>query len=158
MSILHTPSPSSEGSVRPVHEGNRSMFRISNLLDRLDRKHVSTAATRRRRVTGARDRRRFVLEPLEDRILLSTTVFLDFGVGVGMGATLNTTAAAYRDIFGGGTGTNLTDDGLTAASTVVLTPLQYDFDLDGDTDNADITALRPSSVRLVPRSEEHTSE
>jgi PKD repeat protein len=127
------------------------MFRISKLIDRLDRTPASTAATRRRRVREARDRRRFVLEPLEDRILLSTTVFLDFGIGVGMGATLNTTAAAYRDIFGAGTGTNLTDDGLAAGSSIVLTPLQYDFDLDGDTDNADITALSNAVVPLAQR-------
>ena len=120
------------------------MFRLPSVLGLLKRQNASKAAGRGRK-------RRVFMEPLEDRLLLSTTMFLDFGAGVGMGNTLNTTAAAYRDIFGANTGTNLTDDGLNNASTVVLAPLNYDFDLDGDTDNADITALANAVVPLAQR-------
>lgn len=90
-------------------------------------------------------------EPLEERILLSTTLFLDFGVGVGMGNSFDTTAAGYRDVFGANTGTDLTDNGLAGTDTLRLAPLSYDFDLDGNTDNADLTALANAVMPLAQR-------
>lgn len=96
-------------------------------------------------------RRRPVIEPLEERLLLSTTLFLDFGAGVGMGNNFDTTAAAYRDIFGANSGTNLTDDGLAGSATLRFAPLSYDFNLDGMTSNADITALANAVLPLAQR-------
>src|SRR5262245_17710897 len=96
-------------------------------------------------------RRPLFLEPLEERILMSTTLLLDFGAAIGMGNNLDVTAAAYRDIFGANTGTNLTDDGLAGTATLRLTPLHYDFNLDGVTDNADLTALANAVLPLAQR-------
>jgi Ca2+-binding RTX toxin-like protein len=98
-----------------------------------------------------RARRRPLLEPLEERLLLSTTMFLDFGAGVGVGNTLDTTAAAYRDIFGANTGTDLTDNGLAGGDTLRLAPLGYDFDLNSVIDNNDLTALANAVLPLAQR-------
>jgi hypothetical protein len=70
-----------------------------------------------------------------------------------MGNQLNTTVAAVRDIFGAGSGTDLSNNGngITAASSIDMSPLNYDFDLDGDTDNDDITALTNAVVPLAQR-------
>ena len=100
-----------------------------------------------------------LVERLEDRTVLTTTLFLDFGFGVGMGNTLSTTTTAYRNIFGVGdatfggsygTGSDLTGD-LNATASLDFTPLAYDFDGDGDTDNQDITALTSAVVPLIQR-------
>lgn len=91
------------------------------------------------------------LEPLEERLLLSTTLFLDFGAGVGVGNNLDTTPAAYRDIFGANTGTDLTDSVPQAGATLRLTPLSYDFNLDGIADNNDLTALANAVLPLAQR-------
>ncbi len=90
-------------------------------------------------------------EPLEDRVMLSTTLFVDFGAGIGMGNTLATTAVGFRDVFGANTGTNMTDTVANNAS-LVFTPLSIDFDLDGDTDNADITAMTNAVLPSLQRS------
>ena len=98
-------------------------------------------------------------ERLEERTLLTTTLYLDFGSGIGMGNTLSTTTTAYRDIFGVGdasfggsygTGSDLTAD-LNATASLDFTPLAYDFDSDGDTDDQDITALTSAVVPLIQR-------
>lgn len=96
-------------------------------------------------------RRTPFLEPLEERLLLSTTLFLDFGAGVGVGNSFDTTPAAYRDIFGANTGTDLTDSVPQAGATLRLTPLSYDFNLDGSTDNNDLTALANAVLPLAQR-------
>jgi hypothetical protein len=93
-------------------------------------------------------------EPLEERVLLSTTLFLDFGAAVGMGGMIDTTPAAYRDIFGAGTGTDITDNGAGSpadADTLRLRPLQYDFDMDGSIATADLTALANAVLPLAQR-------
>ena len=119
------------------------MFRLTRLLALLEQALGFDSHFRGIQGRGAPVRRRALLEPLEDRLLLSTTVFLDFGAGIGMGNTMDTTAAAYRDIFGAGTGTNLTDDGLAGADTLRFTPLNYDFDLDFDSDSLDTRPPEP---------------
>jgi hypothetical protein len=96
-------------------------------------------------------RRRARIEPLEDRILFSTTLFLDFGAGLGMNNSFDVTAAQYRDIFGANTGTDLTNDGLAANSTLRFTPLAYDFDMNGSIEDADITALTNAVLPLAQR-------
>ncbi|MGA7932632.1 MAG: hypothetical protein WCA35_03555 [Kovacikia sp.] len=83
---------------------------------------------------------------------MTTTLFVDFGRGIGMGNTLNTTVSAFRDIFGAGTGTNLTTQNrLNAASSLDFTPLNYDFDLNGVIDNNDIDALANAVVPIMQR-------
>ena len=99
------------------------------------------------------------VEQLEQRTLLTTTFYLDFGSGLGMGNTLSTTTTAYRDIFGVGdasfggsfgTGSDLIAD-LNATASLDFTPLAYDFDADGDTDDQDITAFTNAVVPLIQR-------
>src|SRR5262245_57266512 len=123
------------------------MFRLFGLLGLLKRNEDVKAVDNVR----TRDRPRPLMEPLEERLLLSTTIFLDFGVGVGMGNNMDTTAAAVRDIFGANTGTNLTDNGLAGTATLRFTPLNYDFDGSGVADNADLTALANAVVPLAQR-------
>jgi hypothetical protein len=90
---------------------------------------------------------------------MTTTLFVDFGLGIGMGNTLSTTVGAYRSIFGAtiGTGTDMTEGtnsfpgGLNAASSLDFTPLNYDFDLNGVTDNNDIVALANAVVPIMQR-------
>lgn len=95
------------------------------------------------------------LEPLEERTLLSSTLFLDFGAGIGMGGTMSTTADAFTAIFGANTGTNTTNGtttnptGLNGGSSLDFTPLFYDYDNDGNTNNADITALSNAVLAVV---------
>lgn len=89
---------------------------------------------------------------------MTTTLFVDFGRGIGMGNTLNTTVGGFRDIFGDDTGADLTvgqssfPDGLNAANSLNFTPLNYDFNLSGGTpDNADIDALANAVVPIIQR-------
>lgn len=120
------------------------MFRLSRLFG-LPKREIT------RRASGARRRRALCIEPLEERLLLSTTVFLDFGAAVGMGNFFDTTAAAYRDVFGANTGTDLTDNGLAAGDTLRLAPLSYDFDLNSIIDDNDLTALANAVLPLAQR-------
>jgi hypothetical protein len=100
-------------------------------------------------------------ELLEDRLALTTTLFLDFGTGIGVGNVLNSTAGAIRNIdgvgtYGFGTGADLTQNSnpalrLQAASSVDIRPLFYDFDLDGAINNADVAALSLAVVPLIER-------
>jgi hypothetical protein len=93
-----------------------------------------------------------MLEPLEPRLLLSTTLFLDFGAGIGMGNFFDSTPTAVRDVFGSNTGTDLTNNGLpNLTDTVRFAPLNYDFNLDSVIDNSDITALANAVLPLAQR-------
>ncbi len=91
---------------------------------------------------------------------MTTTLFVDFGRGIGMGNPLNTTVGAFSNIFGPGTGTDLTTGTLgtppiaplsNLASSLDFTPLRYDFNLDGVTDNNDIDALAGAVVPIIQR-------
>ena len=107
--------------------------------------------------------RRFVrrfhtsLEWLEPRNLLTTTLFLDFGAGIGVGNNLTDTVQGFRDIFGGNTGTDLGTDSMgdpdpfDDADPLRFTPLSYDFDLNGLANNADLAALATAVIPLVQR-------
>lgn len=118
------------------------MFRLDRLFG-LPRKEIKRSS--------ASGIGRPLFEPLEGRILLSTTVFLDFGAAVGVGNFFDTTPAAYRDIFGANTGTDLTDNGPAAGDTLRLAPLGYDFDLDAAIDNNDLIALANAVLPLAQR-------
>lgn len=105
--------------------------------------------------------RKLRFESLEDRRVLTTTLFLDFGSGIGMGNTLSTTTGAFRNIFGAGdasfggsfgTGSDLTSGfGLAGTDSLDFTPLSYDYNGDGFTNNADITALANAVIPIVQR-------
>ena len=113
----------------------------------------------RSRNTRVSFKRPLRMESLEDRRVLTTTLFLDFGGGIGMTSVLSSTAAAIRDIdgvglYGYGTGPNLTvnlDNPLLPSSSLDFRPLSYDFDLNGTINNADTTALANAVLPLVQR-------
>lgn len=121
----------------------------------------------RRVETGTRRRgvgnysRRCRIETLEDRSLLATTLFLDFGGGIGMGNTLTTTVGDFRNIdgvglHGKGTGSDLIGTGpvgnqMQATDSLDLRPLAYDFNGDTLINNGDITALADAVVPIVQR-------
>lgn len=99
-----------------------------------------------------------MLEPLEDRRMMTTTLFLDFGEGFGSGG-LTMTAGQLRDTL---TGPDIIDDGspkMTASTPLrfdsladVVSSQQIDFDgTGGNGDNADFQALKSSIVTIVER-------
>src|SRR5262245_14665212 len=104
------------------------------------------------------------LEPLEDRALLTTTVYLDFGLGLEQ-AGLVTTVAALRDIDGARTPTrreagpdltlpNLFGPGrpqIVGGDDLTLQQLEYDFNNDGDADEKDTLALQNAVKDIVKR-------
>jgi hypothetical protein len=110
---------------------------------------------------GSNYSRRCRMEVLEDRALLATTMFLDFGGGIGMGNTLSTTMGAFRNIdglglHGNGTGSNLYDldgvGGLQSTSSLDMRPLSYDFNgSGGPPNNDDIAALADAVVPVIQR-------
>ncbi|MFO0943477.1 MAG: hypothetical protein U0930_22305 [Pirellulales bacterium] len=101
------------------------------------------------------------IENLEERRVLTTTLYLDFGQGLGMGNTLSTNTGAFKNIFGAGdpsfggslgTGSDLTSGfGLLSTDSLDMSPLSYDFEGDGDIDSQDITALSSAVVPLIQR-------
>src|SRR5262245_9213793 len=96
--------------------------------------------------------RRFrpMLEQLESRLCPTTTIFVDFGQGIGMGNTFSDTVANFRSILGPlDSGTDLTDDGYNGTDTLTFAPLNYDFNLDSIVNNADLTALANAVVPLA---------
>ncbi|MDP6721229.1 MAG: hypothetical protein QGF59_21355, partial [Pirellulaceae bacterium] len=115
--------------------------------------------TRRTPVIGVNlSPRGLQLESLEERVVLTTTMYLDFGGGIGMGSTMSTTVGDFRNIFGAGnpaggangTGSDLTPD-LDLTDSFDFTPLAYDFNGDMVTNNADITALANAVIPIVQR-------
>ena len=115
---------------------------------------ASSAATACR-ISRGRDA--MLAESLETRVMLTTTVFLDFGLGIGAGNVMTGTVDEFRNIFGAGingngTGSNLNGRaGLTGTSILEFSPLDYDYDGSGTFDNADIVALANDVVPIVER-------
>ncbi len=94
------------------------------------------------------------LTVLESRLNPVTTLYLDFGIGVGVGNSLISSATDFRNIFGAGlrgdgTGSDLTAD-LGATGTLEFRPLNYDYDDDGTVTNGDVQALA-DEVLLIAR-------
>ncbi len=89
-------------------------------------------------------------ERLEDRKLMTSTVYLDFGLGFPDGA-LNTSVDDVKDglpttlAFGPDLGTLQATNGLT------FQPLAYDFDHNGSIDEGDTTALQQKVMPIVQR-------
>ena len=97
------------------------------------------------------------VELLEDRCLLTTTLFFDFGAGLGIGGNARTTVANFETIFGPGLNGNGTGSGLEGLGGLMpndsleFRPLQYDFDGNGALEDADITALADAVVPFIER-------
>ena len=107
------------------------------------------------------DRRICRLERLETREVLTTTLFLDFGAGIGFDSItgepneLVDTIQGFRDIFGSGIDGRGTGSDLTLYSDVgvdnslTFRPMCYDFDLSGSIDSVDLIALATAVVPLI---------
>jgi subtilisin-like proprotein convertase family protein len=87
-----------------------------------------------------------------------TTLFLDFGLGIGMGNTFSSTALEFRNIFGqglhgDGTGSDLTAD-LDDDGSLDFTPFAYDYNGDSVINNDDLIALADAVVPIIQRAME----
>src|SRR5262245_22949640 len=102
------------------------------------------------------------LEALEDRTLLTTTVFIDFGLKLpDAGLTVKVADSteeqpSLRDIVGENTGPDLTEQpyGLASSAEVVLKRLDLpnlDWNGDGTVDTADLEDLQFDVVQVVRR-------
>ena len=95
-------------------------------------------------------------EVLEAKALLTTTIFLDFGQGLGAGGSFTTTAEEFRNVagdggpLGAGTGTSVVGrGGIQADTDLTFRALRYDWDGDGTFTDADIDALAAAVTPLV---------
>ncbi|MFP6764791.1 MAG: hypothetical protein VB858_14290, partial [Planctomycetaceae bacterium] len=93
-------------------------------------------------------------ESLEDRTLLTTTVYLDFGAAFPMGG-IATTVDGFKNIDGPGfanlgTGADLTGNtGLIASDPLTFEPLQYDFNGDLTIDAQDAIDLGDAVLNIA---------
>lgn len=90
--------------------------------------------------------------------LRATTLFLDFGLGIGMGNTLNSTVMDFRNIFGAGingfgTGSDL-EGFLNDNDSLDFTPFAYDYNGDLTIDDNDLIALADAVVPIIQRAME----
>lgn len=110
------------------------------------RRHLGSRSTERTQ------RRSHASETLEDRVLLTTTFFFDFGAGLPAGG-LNTNVDAFRDVAGANTGTDLAlDAGMTAGDPLTISRLNYDFDGNGTPGEvSDMNALGTAALPLIQR-------
>ena len=95
-------------------------------------------------------------EVLESKALLTTTIFLDFGQGLGAGGSFTTTAEEFRTVagdgggLGEGTGSTLAGRaGIEDDTELTFQALRYDWDGNGVFEDADIDALSAAVVPLV---------
>lgn len=119
--------------------------RISSFLQALFRGRGKRSSRNRR------ERMPVAAECLEERTLLTSTLFLDFGAGIGAGNTLTTDVASFRDIFGAGqpggngllgTGADMADGStLNGSNSLELSPLSY----------SNLTWLQNAVVPIVQR-------
>lgn len=103
------------------------------------------------------ERKSRYLERLEDRLVLTTTLFFDFGAGFAA-AGIDTTVAEFRDIDGPNTGTNMTNGtntnptGMDPAADMNLARINYDFDGNGTPGEvSDVNALSAAVLPLIQR-------
>ena len=95
-------------------------------------------------------------EVLESKALLTTTVFLDFGQGLGADGSFTTTAEEFRNVAGNGgplragTGSSLVGRaGIQGDTELTFQALRYDWDGNGVFEDADVDALSAAVVPLV---------
>ena len=132
----------------------RAARRRRSIVRSLSQQLVSGKRLRRRR-SGSGSAAHDVaggVETCEDRTLLTTTLFLDFGAGF-FGSTIATTVQGFRDIDGPatfGTGSNLAGRaGLVNSSDLTFQPLDYDYDGNGVFELADVTAMSDAVTRIA---------
>ena len=89
-------------------------------------------------------------EILEQRTLLTTTVYLDFGAGFD-GGELDTTVRSLRRVDGSDTGPDFRDDTLSNGDDVTINPLSYDYNGDGSTNGDDLAQLRDDVKDVIER-------
>src|SRR5262245_41719127 len=117
-------------------------MRFRSVLGRLN----ARPATATRRVKRPRNpTRRLQLGTLEDRVVLTTTLYLDLGLNL-PAAGLQMTVQQLRDINGGNTGPNLNDStldngGYADDQVMTFTRFNFDYDGDGTANAADTVAL-----------------
>ena len=88
------------------------------------------------------------VETLEDRVVPTTTLLLDFGQQLPAGG-LATTVAGFRDIVGANHGPDLTSGTISLPTTtnLRLVPLNYDFNGDSKVDANDLGTF---AMRFCP--------
>ena len=97
------------------------------------------------------------VEALEERLVLTTTMYLDFGAGLDLNGedlgTVNEFAGIFGPGLGGnGTGSNLEGRaGLQGGDVFNFRALQYDFDGNGVFNLNDVTALSDAVAPIVQR-------
>ena len=124
------------------------------LLRRIRCKHRNSRRSNHKRfISSSVSRGRFEL--FEDRAMLATTLFLDFGGGIGVGNLLATNFGAIQNVNGAGIGGLGTGPDLippyVAGTALNLAPLNYDYDGNSVTNNNDLTALANAVLPLVQR-------
>ena len=120
----------------------------------LARPALSCRRSKRPRINS----RRLDLGTLDDRIVPTTTVYLDLGLNL-PAAGLQMTVQQLRDINGGNTGPDLNDSTLANggyADDQVMTFTRFNFDYDGNgtPDAADTAILANDILRIVQRAYE----
>jgi hypothetical protein len=104
--------------------------------------------------------RRSAFEHLESRVVLTTTMYLDFGIGLfdpqtGIATALETDVDEMRDVLGAGytnLGTGPTLQGMLGEGEAIeFKPHDYDFDNDADVDIGDIQALSDAVLESIQR-------
>lgn len=148
---------------------------LNSVLSRIQRRpHYNSRARRamRKRWQAVQHSQLTTVDSLEERLMLTTTIFLDFGQGF-INGELNTTVNEFATIDidnnngvginGYGTGANLTGIGPSGEGTnptdrlqsnddLKFQPLSYDFDGDSDIDNDDLTALSSQVLSIIEQS------
>lgn len=106
----------------------------------------------RRRQQRRSRRSRPTFEPLEPRVVMTSTLYVDFGLGVDA-TGLSTTVADLRDVAGANTGPDLTGAPVSRAAgdDLIFKPLEYDFDQDGTSDRHDTNVLRNQVLPILKR-------
>ena len=127
---------------------------------------ISSKSCHRKRAAKLKPGKKLAIESLETRLVLTTTLYLDFGAGIGFTSgnqnTLSSTVGAVRNIdgtgiHGDGTGPDLQGQGpigsggMLSTSSLDFRPLSYDFDGDSNIDGDDLTALADAVVPIVER-------
>jgi Ca2+-binding RTX toxin-like protein len=112
------------------------------------RRQLGLSASKRKPIRN----RAIGVETLEERMVMSSTVFLDFGLGVPSGG-LPATVAQLKDINGSDTGPDLTfgTPSFPAATELRLHSLAYDLNNDGSFSQDDLATLREEVAAVAQR-------
>ncbi len=124
---------------------------LGRFWNRLTQPYLTTLKKRRsKRMESA--------ESLEDRILLTTRIFLDLGEGF-FSTPLTSTVNGFRNVDGAGTGAGTGSDivgigGLVGTDTLNFSPINYDWDNNGTFELADVQALAQAVLEIAVKEAE----